>query len=66
MIKYVPVQIDTATLGGQINYYRYMHGLTPKEFGTLIPADASTIRDWEKGKHSPPKRKQEKIKKIIK
>jgi DNA-binding XRE family transcriptional regulator len=37
MIRYLPVQIDTSTLGGQIKYYRFMHGLTSKEFGALIP-----------------------------
>ena len=65
MIKYLPIQIDTSSFGGRITYYRYMKGLTPKEFGILIPADASTIRDWEKGKHISSKKKQAKIEAIL-
>jgi ribosome-binding protein aMBF1 (putative translation factor) len=42
-----------------------MHGLSPKEFGALIPTDASTILAWEKGKYVPTKGKREKVEKII-
>jgi DNA-binding transcriptional regulator YiaG len=66
MIGYLPINIDTSTLGGQIYFYRVVHGLNPKEFGALIPADGSTVLDWEKGKHILAKRKYEKIKEIIK
>jgi len=66
MIGYLPFNMDTSTLEGQIYCHRIMHGLSPKEFGTLIPADASTIRAWEKGKRIPPKRKFRKIEEIIK
>jgi DNA-binding transcriptional regulator YiaG len=66
MIGYVPVTIDTSNLCGQIYYYRVSHGITPKEFGTLIQIDASTILAWEKGLHVPPKRKCEKIEAVIK
>lgn len=65
MIGYLPIDIDTSTLGGEIYYYRIMHGLNPKEFGALTPADASTILVREKGKHVPPKRKYKKIEEII-
>ena len=66
LIGYLPIQIDASTLGGQINHYRFIHGLTPKEFGALIPANASTILDWEKGKHIPSKKKRLKVDEIIK
>jgi len=66
VIKYLLIQIDTSTLGGKIRHYRFLHGLTPKEFGALVVADASTIRDWKKGKHIPPKSKRQKIEEIIK
>ena len=58
--------LDSSTLGRQIYYYRIMHGLSRKKFGALIPADASTILAWEKGKHVPPKGKYKKIEEIIK
>jgi len=66
MIGYLPFNIDTSTLGGKIYCYRIMHGLSRNEFGALIPADASSILSWEKGKHVPPKRKYKKIEEIIK
>lgn len=53
MIGYLPVEIDTSTFGGRVTKYRYIKGLTPKEFGDLISADPSTVRDWEKGKNRP-------------
>jgi transcriptional regulator with XRE-family HTH domain len=62
----VPFEVDSSTLGRQIYYYRIMHGFSRKKFGALIPADASTILAWEKGKHVPPKGKYKKIEEIIK
>lgn len=43
MIGY-PVDLDTLNFWSRITYYRDMHGMTPKEFGIQIPADASTVR----------------------
>lgn len=47
MIGYVPLQIDTSTLGGKVWYCRCLLGETTREFGRRIPVDASTIRYWE-------------------
>jgi DNA-binding transcriptional regulator YiaG len=66
LLGYVPVVIDTSTFGGKITFHRYVQGITPKEFGALLPADASTVRDWEKGKHIPSEKKKLKILMIIK
>ena len=66
MIGYLPVKIDTSTFGGRITNYRFMKGITPDEFGKLIPADPSTVLDWEKGKHIPSKKRCLKIEEIIK
>ena len=66
MIGYLPVDIDTSFLGGRITHYRYMLGVTPKQFGSLIPADASTVRDWESGRHIPLRRKRLIVESIIK
>jgi len=65
-LGYIPFDVDASTLGGQIKLYRYLHGLSRKEFGALIPVDASTILAWETGRHVPPKRKYKKIEEIIK
>lgn len=53
LLGYLPIQIDTSTLGGEITYFRYLNGLTPKEFGEKVGADPSTIRAWETGKNKP-------------
>lgn len=65
ILGYMPIQLDMQSLANQITFYRYTHGLTPKEFGALVSVDASTVRDWEKGKHSPPRTKREKIDAIL-
>lgn len=65
MIGYLPVRIDDSTLGGRIKKYRYEHGLTPEQFGDLIPAHPSTVLAWEKGDHVPPKKTQQKIEHLL-
>jgi DNA-binding XRE family transcriptional regulator len=40
MIGYMPLSIDTSAFAGRITYYLYTQGITPKEFGELIPVDA--------------------------
>jgi len=65
MIGYLPVQIDDSTLGGRIKKYRNKHGLTPEQFGDLIPAHPSTVLDWEKSCHVPPKKTRRKIEFIL-
>jgi DNA-binding transcriptional regulator YiaG len=66
MIGYLPVDINTSTFGGRITHYRYMLGMTPRQFGVLIPADASTVRSWENERHIPPKMKRLLVERIIK
>jgi len=51
-LDYFPFDIDTSALRGRITYYRYMHGLTPKEFGLLVNAHPSVLA-WEKGESLP-------------
>lgn len=45
--------------------YRYEHGITPKEFGFLVSADASTVRAWESGKNTPQKNRIRCIEEIL-
>jgi DNA-binding transcriptional regulator YiaG len=65
MLKYLPLQIDTSTLGGQIFHYRFLNGLGPEEVGMLISVNASTIREWEKGRHFPSKRNMVRIRRLL-
>jgi DNA-binding transcriptional regulator YiaG len=65
MIGYLPIQIDTSTLGGEITYYRHIHGLTPEEFGKMVHADPSTVRSWETDENIPRRRSLEVIDKVM-
>jgi DNA-binding transcriptional regulator YiaG len=55
LIGYLPIEVDSSTFGGRIAIYRYKQGITPKELGLLVSADASTVRAWEAGKNTPHK-----------
>ena len=55
MIGYVPLSIDTSTLGGKVWYCRCLLGETSRQFGRRVPVDASTIRYWEKKKIVSPR-----------
>jgi len=65
LIGYLPIEIDTSTFGGRVTMYRYEHGITPKEFGLLVSADASTVRAWEKGENTPNKNRIRNIEKLL-
>jgi len=52
-LGYMPLTIDTSTLGGKIKLYRYQHGLSHKNMARLLGVDASTIRSWEHNEHAP-------------
>ncbi len=66
IIGYFPVEIDSLTFRVKITIYRYVHGMTPKEFGRLILADASTVRSWEERRLIPHLKKRLKIGELIK
>lgn len=48
-LGYMPIEIDTSTIGGKIKANRMRHGLSYKKMGELLNVDASTIGAWEKG-----------------
>lgn len=52
-LGYVPFEVDTATLGGQIKLYRYMHGLSQEELALKLEVNESTIFHYENNKHKP-------------
>ena len=57
-IGYLPLEINTSTLGGKITEYRYLNGLTSKGFGKLVLANGSTVLDWESGECIPSRAKR--------
>lgn len=65
-LGYVPFEVDSSSsLSGKITLYRYLHGLTYREFGKLFGVDGSTIRSWELEEFVPSKTKLNKINKLL-
>lgn len=48
-LDYMPIAIDTLTIGGRIKEYLIRHGLSHKKVGKLLGVDATTVRAWEGG-----------------
>lgn len=65
MLGCFPIHFSVETFGGKITFYRYLKGITPKEFGLLVGADASTVRAWEANKNSPHMQRKKIIENII-
>ena len=47
-LGYVPIEVDTSTLGGRIRDYRIRHGLSYKKMGEVLGVDATTVGSREK------------------
>lgn len=52
-LGYIPIAINTSTIGGRIKMYRICNGLSHKKFGKLISVDATTVGAWENGCQKP-------------
>jgi DNA-binding transcriptional regulator YiaG len=52
-LGFYPFKKDLSTLGGQIQYYRFTHGLNHKKLGKLLDVNATTIASWESNIHTP-------------
>lgn len=65
-LGYNPYHFETGTLGGQIWYYRLLHGLSHKKLGKLLGVDAATISTWEANKFKPNKENLETINVLLK
>jgi transcriptional regulator with XRE-family HTH domain len=52
-LGYVPFNVDTSTLGGQIKLYRYLHGLSQEDLAYKLNINESTVFRYEKNKHKP-------------
>jgi transcriptional regulator with XRE-family HTH domain len=52
-IGYLPIVIDTSTLGGRIRYYRYLNGISQEELAKRFGLNETTVFHYEKGAHRP-------------
>jgi transcriptional regulator with XRE-family HTH domain len=64
-LGYNPCQFETSTLAGQIKRYRYIHGLTQKQLGALLQADASVVWQWESNGRLPKAKTQKRILELV-
>jgi DNA-binding XRE family transcriptional regulator len=63
-LGYVPFEVDTSTLGGQIKLYRYLHGLSQEELARKLEVNESTIFHYENNKHKPSPKTFKKLKSL--
>ncbi len=52
-IGYLPIDIETSSLGGKIRYYRYINGLSQEELAKILGINESTVFHYEKNIHQP-------------
>lgn len=64
-LGYMPIEVDTSTLGGKIKEYRIKQGLSYKKLGKLLGVNASTVGAWENSSSRPQARMQKLLLKII-
>lgn len=49
LLGYLPAEIDTSTLAGEVKRYRYIYGMSQKELAKTVGVDESTVIDIERG-----------------
>jgi len=64
-LGYVPFEVDSSTLGGQIKLYRYQNGLSQEELALKLEVNESTVFHYENNKHKPSSKTLRKFKSII-
>ena len=47
ILGYFPFTIDESTLAGKIKKYRFLHGLTQRQFAGQLNTDVTTVWQWE-------------------
>jgi DNA-binding XRE family transcriptional regulator len=65
-LGYLPMKIDTSTLGGKIKEDRYLHGLSQEQLAYHLGVNESTIFHCENRKHKPMTKTAKKIKLLMK
>jgi len=48
-LGYYPFDLDLTTFMGRLKAYRYVNGLSQKQFATLMNIDPATVKRWETG-----------------
>ena len=64
-LGYNPLNTENNTLGGRIEAYRIVHGLSFKKLAKLMRVDASTVASWEANKCSPHPKKLKELEKHL-
>jgi len=57
-LGYYPFELDLTAFEGRIKAFRYINGLSQKQFATLMKINPRTAQQWEKGQGNGPKRAQ--------
>jgi DNA-binding XRE family transcriptional regulator len=52
-LGYVPFEVDTSTLGGQMKLYRYLNGQSQESLAHSLDINKSTVLNYENNKHKP-------------
>jgi site-specific DNA recombinase len=52
-LGYMPFEIDTSTLAGQMKRYRYLNGLSQEDLAKRLSINESTVFHYEKETHMP-------------
>lgn len=53
LLGYYPFSEELNTLGGKIKKYRYLNGLTQRQFAELMNTDVTAVWFWEANKRAP-------------
>lgn len=64
-LGYMPFSIDTSSLAGKINEYRYLNGMSQETLAKELGINESTVYHYEKGVHFLTDRTLRKIEKIL-
>lgn len=64
-LGYVPFDVDSSTLGGQIKLYRYLHGLSQEALALSLDVNESTVFHYENNKHKPSPKTLRKFKSLL-
>ena len=52
-LVYMPFDVDSSTLGGQIKLYQYLHGLSQEDLALKLEVNESTAFHYENNNHKP-------------
>lgn len=65
-LGYFPFEIDTSTLGGRINDFRFRNGLSQRKVGKMLRVDGATICSWERNENVPGENNMKNLMELLK